>query len=354
MIEKTRHTFFYTMLLGILLAVPAQVVFGQDDQANTVRPRRVTKGTSVRTIPNGQSVRIKGNVTKASENTITICDMAGAETVVQIGNATDITTHRRGVFRGAKTHNQGALLVGLTLEVKGRGNEAGELVAKWIRFHDTALKAAMAVDARAIPIEKEQDRMAGQLDETTSVATGARDAAKAAQDSADKAQSSADQAQSTADAAKTDAASARQIAVNAHEKIAAIDDFDTAESLTVTFNAGSAVLTKEAKAQLDEFASKVLASRGYVVEVAAFASSEGATSANYRLSEARAEAVRNYLIAKGSVAPRRIVDPYGGGENNPIADNKTRAGRMQNRRAEVKLLVSKGLAAKEPVSASSK
>ena len=346
MFRQTHKTAFYTMLLGVLLlALSAQVVFAQEDQSNTVRPRRVTRATSTRTIPSGQEADITGNITKADANSFSVCDMSGAETVVQITNKTSISTHRRGVLRGAKSHDKNALLVGLLVSVEGRGNEAGELVAKHIRFHDSNLKAATIVETRALPIEKEQDRMAGQLDETTTVASNARKEAKAAQDSADKAQSTADQAQSTA-------TQAQQIAVSAHERIGAIDDFEATEDLTVNFKAGSAVLTKEAKEKLDAFVAKTAGAKGYVIEISAFASSEGARRYNHVLSEARAQAVMDYLVDSGKVAQRRIVPLYSGGENNPIADNTTREGRMQNRRAEVKLLVSKGLAAKEPVATS--
>ena len=352
MFKQTHKTTFYTILLGILLALSAQVAFAQEDSTNAVRPRRATKATSVHTVPSGQQATITGNVTRADENSFSICDMGGAETVVQITSSTHITTHRRGIVRGAKTHDRSALLVGLTATVKGRGNESGELVAKWVRFHDSAYKAAMAVDARAVPIEKEQDRMAGQLDETTVVASTARKEAKAAQDSADQAQSAADQAQSAADLAKANAAQAQQVALSAHEKIAAIDDFETTEELTVNFKVGSAVLTKEAKEKLDAFVAKTAGAKGYIIEISGFTSNEGGYGYNHRLSAARAEAVMDYLVDAGKVAPRRIVAPYSGGENNPIADNNTREGRMQNRRTEVKLLVSKGLTAKEPVATS--
>lgn len=341
----TRKTAFYTIVLGILLAFSAQVTFAQGDQGTTVRPRRVSKATSVRTIPSGQEVTINGNVTKAGENFFAVCDMAGAETVVQLTPSTRITTHRRGIFRGAATHDKSALLIGLTVSVKGHGNEAGELVAKWVRFHDSAYKAAMAVDARAIPLEREQDRIAGQLDETTIVASTARKEAKVAQDSADKAQMTADQA-------KSDAAVAQKTALGAHEKIAAIDDFETVEDLTVNFKPGSSVLTKDAMEKLDAFAAKAITAKGYVVQICAFASKEGGLYYNHTLSAKRAEAVMDYLVDAGKVAPRRIITPYSGGINNPVADNDTREGRMQNRRAEIKLLVSKGLAATEPVSTS--
>jgi outer membrane protein OmpA-like peptidoglycan-associated protein len=354
MFVKRRKTAFYTMLLGILFTLSAQVVFGQDAPASATRPRRVSKATTVRTIPSGEKAELKGNITRVGQDSFSVCDLEGAETVVQLTSSTSIKTHRRGILRGAARHGKSSLLVGLFVTVKGQGNDSGELVAKTVRFHDSNFKAATAVDTRAIPVEREQDRMAGQLDETTIVATTARKDARAAQESADKAQESADKAQGTADTARTEAATAQQTAVGAHEKIAAIDDFETTEELVVNFKAGSAVLTPEAKSKLDEFAAKTVNAKGYAIEISAFTSKEGGEAYNHRLSQARAEAVMDYLISAGKLAPRRMIPLYSGGENNPIADNKTRDGRMQNRRAEVKMLVSKGLAAKEPVTASQK
>jgi outer membrane protein OmpA-like peptidoglycan-associated protein len=236
-------------------------------------------------------------------------------------------------------------MLGLRVKVKGRGNEAGQLVAKWVRFHDSDFRSETQLDTRAIPIEIEQDRMAGQLDETTIVATTARKEAKVAQDSADK-------AQGTADLAKTEAETAQNTAVAAHSKIAAIDDYEATEVLTVTFKVGSAALTPDAKARLDEFAAKALNSKGYVLEISAYADASGGLQFNHRLTQMRAETVMDYLVGVGNVPVRRMVIPYSAGEMNPVADNGTREGRALNRRAEVKLLVSKGLAAKERVAQS--
>src|SRR5262249_51894636 len=118
------------------------------------------------------------------------------------------------------------------------------------------------------------------------------------------------------------------------------------------FRAGSAVLSRQAKAQLDEFVAKTASAKGYVVEVSGFTSREGTDAYNHNLGKRRAVAVSDYLMDAGKSAPRRIAPPDSGGENNPVASNRTRSRRAQNRRAEIKLMVSRGIAATEPVSTS--
>jgi outer membrane protein OmpA-like peptidoglycan-associated protein len=103
------------------------------------------------------------------------------------------------------------------------------------------------------------------------------------------------------------------------------------------------VLSDEAKAILDEIATQAKSERGFVLEVRGFASSDGSARLNDRLSEQRADAVVKYLARQHEIPLRRIVLPFGYGEAIPVADNSTREGRIQNRRVEVKILVSRGL-----------
>jgi len=85
-----------------------------------------------------------------------------------------------------------------------------------------------------------------------------------------------------------------------------------------------------------------------VLEVTGYADSTGNTERNRSLSQRRADAVIRYLVEQHQIPLRRIVTPYGFGESNPVADNKTREGRAQNRRVEVKVLVNKGLTSPTP------
>ena len=133
-----------------------------------------------------------------------------------------------------------------------------------------------------------------------------------------------------------------------NERISALDDYEPQASEAVNFKVNSAVLADDAKAKLDELATKALNAKGYVLEVSGYADSTGGIQKNRMLSQRRADAVIRYLVENHQIPLRRIITPYGFGETNPVADNTTREGRAQNRRVEVKLLVSKGIGQPAP------
>ena len=131
-------------------------------------------------------------------------------------------------------------------------------------------------------------------------------------------------------------------------RISALDDYVPQTITAVTFKVNSAVLTADAKARLDDLATKALETKGYVIEIAGFTDSTGGVERNRVLSQHRADSVIRYLVENHQIPLRRIITPYGYGKTNPIADNLTREGREQNRRVEVKLLVNKGLTQPAP------
>ena len=96
-------------------------------------------------------------------------------------------------------------------------------------------------------------------------------------------------------------------------------------------------------AKLDQVAQAAMQLKGYTIEITGFASSDGSAQRNKVLSENRARAVINYLVETHNIPLRRIGTSFGFGELQAVADNSTREGREQNRRVEVKLLVSRGL-----------
>jgi hypothetical protein len=133
-----------------------------------------------------------------------------------------------------------------------------------------------------------------------------------------------------------------------NDRISALDDYSPQQTAAVNFKVGSAVLSRDARTQLDEIAKQAFNAKGYVIEVSGFASADGSLNLNRRLSERRADAVVRYLAENHRIPLRRIVTPFGYGESQAVADNTTREGRARNRRVEVKVLVNRGLTQPAP------
>lgn len=99
------------------------------------------------------------------------------------------------------------------------------------------------------------------------------------------------------------------------------------------FDFDKSVVKKEGKAKLDKLVDNSKAMNLEVMIAVGHTDSVGTDAYNQKLSVRRAEAVKTYLVTKG-VQKNRIYTE-GKGEKQPVADNKTAAGRAKNRRVEV-------------------
>jgi outer membrane protein OmpA-like peptidoglycan-associated protein len=291
-------------------------------------------GANTRTVASGQKMKLKGVVTRRDADSFVVQDANGVSTTVVMNNSTSIKT-TGGFLRGGSNYGVTAILRGLNIEVDGHG-DGTNLVAEKIRFKEGDLRTARTVEANVTPVENRvgqaenrigqveanSQRLSGQLDELAAISNAARGGAKAAQETADAAIGG----------------------VNAtNERISALDDYQVQNNTSILFRVGSAVLSPQAKQQLDQIAQQALNAKGYVLEIGGFASADGSVEANRRLSQRRADTVIRYLVENHQIPLRRIVTPYGYGESNPVAENTSREGREQNRRVEVKVLVSRGI-----------
>ncbi|HFA50085.1 MAG TPA: flagellar motor protein MotB [Bacteroidetes bacterium] len=104
----------------------------------------------------------------------------------------------------------------------------------------------------------------------------------------------------------------------------------------VTFQTGSAKLTPLSHYELDNLVSVMKAKPNMTIEVAGHTDNTGNTDSNQTLSQARAQAVYDYLLAHGIAADRMTSKGYG--ETKPVASNDTAEGRQNNRRTEFQIL----------------
>ena len=299
-----------------------------------------TYAQDTKTFQAGEQVKkMKGVVIKREPDAFTMSETTGGPiATVLLTESTEVKSHKRGAFRGSKEYGQSYILRGLRLEVDGVGNADGALVADKIRFDEQDLRTAQALKATLDPAEKElnaklaqqqaeQERLAGQMEENRALTAQAQAAADAAAESAKKAQQTADYA---------------------NNRINGLDDFDSIKTVTVYFTTGSATVNPKAKATIDEAAAwvKTQDTKGWVMAVIGYADTTGNSQRNIDLSERRANAVIYYIVSKYKMPLNRLVQPFGYGQLEPVAENKTKAGRAKNRRVEIRLMVNKGIAGK--------
>lgn len=303
---------FPVLVLALLLGITS--ILAQDAQT--------------RSLTSGQKYKIKGVVVAKDDNSFTVRDAVGVDTNITLSPETSIKT-KGGFFGGGDQVATNGIVRGLSLEVEGRGDTSGALAATKVRFGKDDFRVAQSIDSRVSPAEdrltqSEQNaqRISGQIDELMAVSNAARGGAKAAQDTAD----------------------AAIAGVNAtNQRISSLDDYVVQSTATVNFKVSSAILSEEAKANLDQVAQAAMTMKGYTIEITGFASSDGDAKKNKALSQRRAQAVIDYLVETHNVPLRRIGTSYGFGELQAVADNTTLEGRQQNRRVEVKLLASRGM-----------
>jgi OOP family OmpA-OmpF porin len=101
----------------------------------------------------------------------------------------------------------------------------------------------------------------------------------------------------------------------------------------VVFEPNSTALTAGARGALDRVAIALTAHAGTQVEIAGYTDNRGSAAANLRLSKARADAVRSYLIER-RVSPEQLT-ARGYGADDPVDSNATAVGRSKNRRVEL-------------------
>src|SRR5262249_16357492 len=313
----------FVAIVALGVAVPAIA----QDKAQASQAGGSAPAAQPSRVASGRKQKISGVVISREADKMVVRDVNGSDVAVTVSGATKITEKKANPFRSAKNYPVTALLRGLEVEVEGRGDSSGVLVAEKVKFTDDDFGVARSLDSRVAPVEtrvtstegrmdtaenrmtaaeQNAQRLSGQLEELAAVANTARGGAKAAQETADQALS----------AAKANSAEIQAT----NDRISQIDNYEAKQNITVNFKVNSAVLADEAKAAVDEIAGQAKNEKGFLIQITGYASADGPEAKNRALSERRAEAVRRYLADNHDIPLQRMINPYGYGELKPVAE----------------------------------
>jgi OOP family OmpA-OmpF porin len=140
------------------------------------------------------------------------------------------------------------------------------------------------------------------------------------------------------------AASAQQLADAANSRVgmltntvANLDNYHAVAETSVKFGFNKDNLTQKSQEALDQLASSIASTKGYIIALEGGTDSVGSADYNYDLSQRRANSVIQYLAMKYNVPAHKIY-VIGLGKDKPVESNKTSTGRADNRRVDVRLM----------------
>jgi OmpA-OmpF porin, OOP family len=284
----------------------------------------------------GDKAEVKGMITARTGEALIVASSTGNVTVVLVDDTA--TKDDKGLFGLDKQRlSDVVLILGLKVEVEGTSDEQGRIVAKTITTDGDDLETAEMIQAGLHPIAQQVAANMQAIEKNQQAI-----AAHSMQLAANKEGIETNQ--------QDIAAHQQQIQNNLKDieentnRFTALSECDVKGQATVQFGSGSTKLAANYEEELKKLAQTATALTGYIIEVTGYADATGSAAVNTKLSEDRAKAVITYLMQQGGVPVRHIVAPGAMGEYGAVATNETKAGRAENRRVEVKVLVNKGIA----------
>jgi len=279
---------------------------------------------------------VKGMITSRTGETLIVKTADGNKTVVLTDDTR--TKDDKGLFGLDKEQMSNVVLIpGLKVDVDGTSDEQGRVIAKTITVDGDDLETAEMVQSGLHPTAEQVAANVQRL-ESHSGQLESHKVELAAQ----KENIGTNQQNITANKQQIEG-NIKNIEENT-KRFMALSEYDVKGEATVNFGVGSSKIAAADQEELKKLAQTATGNTGYIVEVMGYADATGSPAMNTRLSEERAKAVITYLIQQGGVPVRHIVAPGAMGEYGPAAPNETKAGRAENRRVEVKVLVNKGIA----------
>src|ERR1700741_1129594 len=274
----------------------------------------------------GDKAKVKGLITARTGDTIVLKTTDGTSFTVTIDDDTKVQ-HPQGLGIRKKQMSAAVLIPGLKVSVDGTSQDTTHILAKSITFDKDDLQTAEMIQAGLNPTEQK-------------VAANQQNIAENKQNiEANKQGITANQQNIAANKATIDAN-----ALGTGKRFSELSEYDTKDQLDVRFASGSTAISAADQEALKKLAHNAVNLTGYIIQVKGFAGSSGNAAMNQKLSMERAQNVIAFLLQDCNVPVRHIVAPGAMGVAAPAAPNETARGRAENRRVEVKVLLTKGLA----------
>jgi OOP family OmpA-OmpF porin len=267
----------------------------------------------------GEKTKVKGLITARTGDAIVVKTTDGTTMTVTLDDDTKVQ-QPKGLGVRKKQMSAAVLMPGLKVSVDGTSQDATHVLAKSITFDGGDLQTAEMIQAGLNPTEQK-------------VATNQQNI------EANKQGVEANQQNIASNKASIDANAAET-----SKRFSELSEYDTKDQLDVHFASGSSKISPTDQEALKKLSHNAVNLTGYIIQVKGFADSSGNQAMNQQLSMDRAQNVIAYLLQNCNVPVRHIVAPGAMGDAAPSASNETKAGRAENRRVEVKVLVNKGLA----------
>lgn len=284
----------------------------------------------------GGDKSVKGMITTRTGETLIVKGAEGTFTVVLTDDTT--TKDDKGLFGLEKQQMSNVVLIpGLKVDVDGSSDDQGRVIAKTITVDGDDLETSEMIQSGLTPTAEQVEKNVQTL------------AAHQAQLAGHQAQLAA-QKENIESNQQNIAANRQRIQENTKDiedntkRFMALSEYDVKGQATVKFDSGSSKISAQGQEDLKNLAQTASGLTGYIVEVIGYADATGSAEVNTKLSEDRAKSVVTFLMQQGGVPMRHIVAPGAMGEYGAAAPNETKAGRAENRRVEVKVLVNKGIA----------
>ena len=276
--------------------------------AHVLLAAAVSPGAFAEAISFGQKAKLEGVITARTGDSMTVKTDTG-NVVARLNENTDVKSKKGRLGLLTEGAAATALIPGLRLSLEGVGDDKGQLIATKVRFHPDDLKTARAIEA-------------GMAETEGKVAANAANIA----------------------ANKNSIAQLQDVQAEQARRFGRLGEYDVKAEATVYFEVGSAAISQEGASALADAARQAKELHGYMIGVEGYADATGGAAINQKLSLERSQAVVNWLAQNGGVPFHRMLAPGAMSTAKPVASNETAAGRSQNRRVVVNVLVNRGIA----------